>query len=273
MATRRKRRGPHGERTLARLAEKVFFAPEDGRIWLDDQRMLLFHAGALGALRREVIHALGLERGRELLERVGYVQGARDAELIRRRWPHGPAGLRNAPGPLLHQLEGFTKVRTLRTITDDPAAQGEFLWLDSVEADEHLAAFGLADAPCCWMLSAYGTGFASTMFGRVLVFREIECRAMGAPHCRVIARPRQDWGDAAQGFAAFDVERAAGAVRGVPASGARRARSTQDASSVIGLSAPFVAARQMLERVAPTEATVLLHGESEIGRASCRERV
>src|SRR5262245_7473025 len=186
MTSRRKSGKPAGERMLAKLADKVFFAPEDGRIWLDDQRMLLFHAAALGALRREVIHALGLERGRELLERVGHVQGVRDAELIRRRWPDGPAELRNAAGPLLHQLEGFTKVKTLRAIADDPTSHGEFLWLDSVEVDEHLAAFGLADAPCCWMLSAYGTGFASTMFGRVLVFREIECRAMGAPHCRVI---------------------------------------------------------------------------------------
>ena len=277
MAPRRKRRSPPPQRTLARLAEKLFFAPEDGRIWLDDQRMVLFHAGALGALRREVIHALGLERGRELLERVGYAQGARDAELVRRRWPDGPAGLHGAAGPLLHQLEGFTKVKTLRPVTDDPTAHGEFLWLDSVEADEHLAAFGVADAPCCWMLSAYGTGFASTMFGRVLGFREVECRAMGAPHCRVIARPRSDRStdrttdrghdraDRAQGFAAFDVERAAGA-RSAAAAGARRGRAAPDASSVIGLSAPFVAARQMLERVAPTEATVLLYGESGAGK-------
>src|SRR5262249_14376632 len=55
-------------------------------------------------------------------------------------------------------------------------------------------------------------------------------------------------------------------ARGGPAGGARRGRGTLDASSVIGLSAPFVAARQMLERVAPTEATVLLHGESGAGK-------
>jgi len=263
MASRRRRRTAAGEPTLAQLADKLFFAPEDGRIWLDDQRMLLFHAAALGALRREVIHALGLERARELLERVGYVQGARDAELVRRRWRHGSAELRNAAGPLLHQLEGFTKVKIVRAIADGPSAHGEFLWFDSVEADEHLAAFGLAEAPCCWMLSAYGTGFTSTLFGRPLLFREVECRAMGARHCRVIARQRHDWGDSAHGFTAFDVARVTGPAHGVTASGASRAT---DATSVIGLSAPFVAARHMLERVAPTEATVLLHGETGVGK-------
>jgi len=260
-----------GERALAQLTAKLFFAPEDGRIWLDDQRMVLLHAGALGALRREVIHALGLDHGRELLERVGYVQGARDAEFVQRRWPDDPAELRNAAGPLLHQLEGFTKIRTVSTLTDDPTAHGEFLWLDSVEADEHLAAFGVADTPCCWMLSAYGTGYASTIFGRVLVFREVECRAMGAPHCRVIARPRHEWADTAHDFAAFDVARATSPARTSTSTsttgGPRRgARPAADGSSVIGLSAPFVAARQMLERVAPTEATVLLHGESGVGK-------
>src|ERR1041384_1550539 len=53
-------------------------------------RLFHFHVGALGALRREVIHALGVERGRELLERVGYVQGARDAELIEATTRTGP---------------------------------------------------------------------------------------------------------------------------------------------------------------------------------------
>jgi len=60
MTPRKKRRSVAGERALAQLTAKLFFAPEDGRIWLDDQRMVLLHAGALGALRREVIHALGL---------------------------------------------------------------------------------------------------------------------------------------------------------------------------------------------------------------------
>ena len=71
--------------TQAELAECLFFSPGDGRIWLNDQRMLLVHASAFGALRRELIGALGQERARGLLTRVGYLSGVRDAELVRKR--------------------------------------------------------------------------------------------------------------------------------------------------------------------------------------------
>ena len=41
--------------TPAELTDCLFFSPEDGRIWLNDQRMLLLHSSSFGALRREVI--------------------------------------------------------------------------------------------------------------------------------------------------------------------------------------------------------------------------
>ena len=45
--------------TLADLTESLFFSPGDGRIWLNDQRMLLWHSSAMGHLRRELIDTLG----------------------------------------------------------------------------------------------------------------------------------------------------------------------------------------------------------------------
>ena len=44
---------------MADLMGRLHFSTSDGRIWLDDQRMLLIHAKALGSLRRELIEALG----------------------------------------------------------------------------------------------------------------------------------------------------------------------------------------------------------------------
>ena len=56
---------------------------------------------------------------------------------------------------------------------------------DSGEADEHIAAFGLSTDPVCWMQTAYATGYTSQLFGKLVLFREVECRGMGAANCRL----------------------------------------------------------------------------------------
>ena len=45
---------------LADLMARLHFSTSDGRMWLDDQRMLLVHAKALGSLRFEMIETLGM---------------------------------------------------------------------------------------------------------------------------------------------------------------------------------------------------------------------
>ncbi len=48
-----------------------------GHIWLDEQRMLLLHARALAALRKELVDSLGVERTRGLLMRMGFAHDER----------------------------------------------------------------------------------------------------------------------------------------------------------------------------------------------------
>ena len=45
----------------------IHFAPRQGRIWLDEQRMVLMASSALGVLRSELSESLGAERARGLL--------------------------------------------------------------------------------------------------------------------------------------------------------------------------------------------------------------
>lgn len=61
--------------TLSDLSECLFFSPGDGRIWLNDQRMLLIHSRSMGTLRRELIDNLGIDKARGLLTRAGYIWG------------------------------------------------------------------------------------------------------------------------------------------------------------------------------------------------------
>ena len=55
----------------ADLRRLVHFSAGDGRIWLSGQRMVLVHAAALHALRRELINTLGPAQTRRLLLRAG----------------------------------------------------------------------------------------------------------------------------------------------------------------------------------------------------------
>ncbi|MGV2292602.1 sigma 54-interacting transcriptional regulator [Trinickia sp. YCB016] len=290
--------------TLADLAECLFFSPGDGRIWLNDQRMLLVHAAAIGTLRRELIDCVGSQRARRLLTRAGYASGARDAELVRQRWPNADGASILAAGTRLHALEGVVKVEPVHFSFDAASGRydGEFLWHHSSEADEHIAAYGIGTEPACWMELGYAMGYVTGLTGTLVIFREVECRAMGSAACRVIGRNAARWEDVADDLRYLDLP-AANADEHV-ADEAKRlnatvrapfARSKGDPDSAFGFKAPlqpasapapsephraqvaerpglvgrsaaFAASCDALMRVAPTDTAVLLTGESGVGK-------
>lgn len=253
--------------TQAELAECLFFSPGDGRIWLNDQRMLLMHASSFGALRRELIGALGQERARGLLTRVGYLSGVRDAELVRRRWPNANAAAIFAAGTRLHGLEGLVRVEPLHFEFDIEQGRygGEFLWHHSAECDEHQIAHGQGSDPACWMETGYAIGYVSSLFGRLVIFREVECRAMGHHVCRVEGRNAERWPDVEEDLRYLN---AAGADTPVTTTERLPALLPLAAADqpLVGASAAFNTAFRALQRVAPTPATVLLTGESGVGK-------
>ena len=269
--------------TMADLTESLFFSPGDGRIWLNDQRMVLWHSSSFGHLRRELIDIVGLERARGMLTRAGYVSGARDAQVVRERWPDSDAAAVFMAGTRLHALEGVVKVtpQTFDFDIDRGTYEGEFLWEHSSEDDEHIGAFGIGTEAACWMQVGYAMGYVTTLFGRLVVFREIECRAMGASVCRVIGRHAEAWGDVsddirylhAQDFETLAAEAASspapaarGTSRGRGNAGSARARAATDKHALVGASSAYNSACHQILRVAPTQATVLFTGESGVGK-------
>lgn len=254
--------------TLEELMECLSFSPGDGRIWLNDQRMLLIHASSLGGLRRELIDMLGIEQARGLLTRTGYVSGTRDAELVSQRWPDADPASIFAAGTQLHGLEGVVKVEPVHFEFDAEAGryEGEFIWHHSSEDDEHIAAFGLGTDPACWLELGYATGYVSGLLGRLVIFREVECRSMGSPQCRIIGKSADLWPDVEEDLrylnaSAYESSGQAAAQRAL-------AISPDEPSELrmIGASAAFTAASHALNKVAGTGATVLLSGESGVGK-------
>ncbi|RKP53362.1 sigma-54-dependent Fis family transcriptional regulator [Pararobbsia silviterrae] len=266
--------------TLRDLTESLVFSPGDGRIWLNDQRMLLWRASTFGAFRNELIASMGHEHARSLLTRVGYSAGARDAELVLRKWPDSdPANAFHA-GPRMHKLEGIVRPETIKFEFD--IARGDFfaeyLWHDSSEDDEHIAAFGIGAEPACWMQIGYASGYASAFMGKMIIYREVACRSSGADVCRIVGRPADHWDDPEQDLRYFVPDTSAMQIRqsfvATTPRTDRHARHTpaphaaSDAASsqLVGISSSFSAARHLCERVASTQATVLFTGPSGAGK-------
>jgi two-component system response regulator HydG len=257
--------------TIGDISECLFFSPGDGRIWLQDQRMVLLHTEALGSLRREMIDSLGQAQARGLLTRAGYVSGARDAQLVRTQWPDADPLAAAIAGTRLHALEGVVKVELVRAAYDPETGsyEGEFLWHNASEDDEHIAAYGIGGSPACWMQVGYATGYVSTLLGHLVVFREINCRSMGDAHCRVVGKSADQWDDIEEDMRYLNArEFVATAAYARPAPGAA-ALTQADApadDAMVGASSAFNAACHQLNRVARTSATVLFTGESGVGK-------
>ncbi|MBS0445234.1 MAG: sigma 54-interacting transcriptional regulator [Proteobacteria bacterium] len=260
---------------IEELATRVRFAFDEAQIWLDEERMLLMHSSSLGSLRRQLIDMLGLERARGVLTRVGFASGQRDAELILRRYPGAPDAEMLHRGMLLRSLEGVMKVEPTRVEFD--IARGHYYtdarWNHSIEAHVHDRDFGGHDGPVCWIECGHASGFLTRMLGRFVLHKEIECGVDGT--CRVIGKPLEDWGDeAADELRYYQPD---SVVEELLALRSRVADLTADLTAsigtrpllpedLIGRAPAFRAAWTLAERAAKSQTTVLLLGETGVGK-------
>ena len=270
---------PHARPSAKDLVESLRFNADDGRIWLNGERMVLNHTSSIGAMRHELIESMGFTKARGMLLRMGYHSGARDAALVRRQFPEADALTVFAAGPRMHSLEGAVLVEPVRYEFDTRRGTfyGEYLWHHSYEDDEHIARYGIGTEAACWIQTGYAMGYTSAVVGRLVLYREVECRAMGADTCRIIGRPAEEWPNPEQEMAHLNAEQfltwpskprdAPGRTSDKRAkAGARGAPAAPAAGDMVGISAVFNAACHQLRRVAPTQATVLLSGESGVGK-------
>ena len=98
------------------------------------QRMVLTDNKGLGIMRRELILALGYERARAVMSRIGYEMGAADAELALKLRRDQDIFQGFAVGPQLHALKGSVRVEAL-VFRDDPETgfYSEYYWHNSAE--------------------------------------------------------------------------------------------------------------------------------------------
>jgi DNA-binding NtrC family response regulator len=253
------------------LRRLVHFSAGDGRIWLAGHRMLLLHATTLAAVRRELMQTVGPTHARRVLMRAGYASGQKDAILARQIRPNSPLFEAFAIGPQLHMLEGAVQVTPEKFELDFEANHyfGYYRWDHSWEVEAHKRDFGEQSEPVCWMLLGYASGYTSEFFGRSALYKEVMCEGCGASHCMIEGRFVEEWPDGDILAKDYDADSVIVKIEGLQQE-LEALRSQLDASDehgpLIGRSRAFSAALDHLRRAAPTKVSVLLTGETGVGK-------
>jgi transcriptional regulator with GAF, ATPase, and Fis domain len=127
------------------------------------------------------------------------------------------------------------------------------------------------------MQIGYASAYTSVFMGRPILYREVECRAMGQAFCRIVGKPVEAWGEEAAHDLRFlqaesftkglSVPTAAAAPLSAVSGGGQSSGPPGFAEhDMVGISAGFNAVCHMVKRVASTQATALFLGESGVGK-------
>lgn len=246
-----------------------------GKIWFGGQRMVLSHAHALWRLREDLSSNLGNDITQRLFFRYGYFAGLEDAEISKKLRPDGSWKEVFLSGPQLHTIRGMVKVVPDEMIVDFD--NGEFFasfdWHHSFEVAYHKKFHGLSDKPVCFSSLGYASGYTSSFFGRQIAFKEVQCAAMGFDHCRIEGRPLEEWDEDTDLQKFFDAERLNTELSERRSNFDEIKRQNPDLRiqpegffSAIGESPSFKKATALMKKVAKTKATVLLQGETGVGK-------
>ena len=262
------------------LTELLQFDHEGGILRFAGERVLLLDAVALGLLRRELIDTLGLTGARAVLTRFGYAHGWRTAENLRSALPWDSEEEWRHAGGRLHTLQGLVRVESPGPQpTDTPKPLGDSVWHDSYEAEQHLLHVGPSDEPVCWTLTGFASGYLSRAHGQEVYCLEERCRGKGDACCRVVGRRLNEWGDAITPHLAFYQKACLDAALSQVTSELRRverrlrarrqdtrASEPRDVSGFILESPAMHRVIDVARRVAQVDSTVLLTGESGVGK-------
>ena len=264
------------------LKELLQFDADGGILRFANERVLLLDAVALGILRRELIESLGLAGARAVLTRFGYAHGWRTAENLRTGFPWDSEEEWKQAGGRLHTLQGLVRVESPGPdARPAPTAIGDSIWHDSYKAEQHLLHLGRADEPVCWTLTGFASGYLSHAHGREIYCFEERCRGKGDAVCRLVGRALEDWGDAITPHLVYYQKSSLDAALSQVTSELKRVErrlrtqrreldpagaATPGGSKLVLKSPAMSRVLDMARRVAQVDSTVLLTGESGVGK-------
>lgn len=180
-----------------KLEDLLDFRPEEGKIFLNNSRAILFYADAMGTLRKDLITTLGMDRAKGFLIRYGYSLGYNAAISIKENfnWENDLEWI--FAGPVMLTLEGCAMVTPVGSDVNRLKVKcfRKGTWSNSFEVEQHLKYFGVHNEPVCWMLVGYAGGYASAYMGKKVIYKEVKCVGQGDEFCLYVGRTIEEWGD------------------------------------------------------------------------------
>jgi len=268
-----------------RLSDLFDFDPRGGVMRFAGERVLIFDAVALGLLRKQLFDSFGHRAARAILTRFGYSHGWRTAEALREVIPWTDEREWRIAGGRLHRLKGLVTFEPVpagrRDAREGPEPFADAIWKESYEAEQHLLLLGQADEPVCWTLTGFASGYLSRANGRQVYAVEEACRGKGDAVCRMLARSRDEWGEAIEKELPFyetdcleeALKHVQRELRRVESKLKRTTKllssSSEEEPDPPGIVARSEAMRRVVavaRRLAKTSATVLVLGESGVGK-------
>ena len=267
------------------LLDHLAFDPSHGTIWLRDTRMVMLFGDGFSELRNDLIDQIGLKKTQIAFSRLGYTQGllayasasqirdkkTLDALLAAAPQLQGLLGFHDAP--IAQQLEYDIPKGTFYSDTTTTA---------SLEAEAHVQRYGIGTATACWHHCGYASGFSSALMGKPILMKEVECIAAGHSRCRLIGKCLEDWddqGDSSEFLELNELVNRFYLSASLKDSSLGNRRETTDATrkagsrEIVGISTGFKTAMHYVEKVAPSDASVLLLGESGVGKELFAETI
>lgn len=176
------------------------FLPGEGKLILNDQRMVLFSQDSFASLQKLLVHHFGFDYTSALFSQFGFQCGSDDYVSIAEKGDWDSDIDRIASGPVIHMWEGIVHVQPTKIEFDRSIGQFHMtgIWKNSYEAENYIKNYGLSKTPVCSTLTGYASGWASKFFNSKLIAIETECTAKGDPHCSFEIKPIEDWGPEAE---------------------------------------------------------------------------
>ncbi len=172
----------------------VQFSQEHENRMKGKQRVITNPTNALGILRQDLIHSMGIERTKAFLLRYGWNCGVSDGEKVNEE-----AGLSQEEmifaGPKMYMGNGHGYALPLVTkfSYNDGKLNFEGISKNTFEAEQHVKLFGLSDVPICYTLVGYASGYLSEVLGKQVIAKEIECEGKGDDFCRWVCKTVDEW--------------------------------------------------------------------------------